>query len=89
VVETRRSEQFSPVKNATGVDSAVSCKQHQLRLFARWMHAAGIPVPVDAEGVPTIEIEISPLFAVDEDSFAESWKKLNPKPDLRNGLILA
>lgn len=88
VVETLRSEQFSPVKNATGVDSAVSCKQHQMRLFARWMHAAGIPVPVDDDGVPTIEIEISPLFAVDEDSFAESWKKLNPKPDLRSGLVL-
>lgn len=87
-VETRRWEQFSPVKNAEGVDSPRTCTDDQMRLFVRWMHAAGIPVPVDATGKPAITVEVSPLFAVDEDSFAESWAKLNPKPEIRDGLVL-
>lgn len=88
VVETRRSEEFSPVKNAEGVDSPKTCSDDQMRLFARWMHAAGVAVPVDAQGVPTIRIEISPLFAIDEDTFAESWAALKTKPAIRDGLAL-
>jgi UDP-N-acetylglucosamine/UDP-N-acetylgalactosamine diphosphorylase len=88
VVETRRREEFSPVKNAEGVDSPQTCRDDQMKLFAHWMHAVGIAVPVDANGKPTIAIEISPLFAVDEDTFAESWAKLNPKPEIKDGLVL-
>jgi len=88
VVETRRSEEFSPVKNAEGVDSPKTCNDDQMKLFARWMHAAGLAVPVDEAGVPTIRIEVSPLFAVDEDSFAESWAALKVKPALKDGLVL-
>jgi UDP-N-acetylglucosamine/UDP-N-acetylgalactosamine diphosphorylase len=88
VVETRRFEEFSPVKNAEGVDSPKTCADDQMRLFARWMHAAGLAVPVDDKGVPTIRIEISPLFAVDEDTFAESWSALKVKPALKDGLVL-
>jgi UDP-N-acetylglucosamine/UDP-N-acetylgalactosamine diphosphorylase len=89
IVETRRFEEFSPVKNADGGDSPRTCAEDQMRLFARWMHAAGVPVPVDATGLPALRIEISPLFAVDEDSFAESWAKLDPKPAVADGLVLA
>jgi len=88
VVETRRYEDFSPVKNAEGVDSPKTCTDDQLKLFARWMHAAGIPVPLDAAGVPKARFEVSPLFAVDEDSFAESWAALKTKPEIRDGLVL-
>ena len=88
VVETRRSEEFSPVKNAEGVDSPKTCSDDQMKLFGRWMHAAGIAVPVDAHGVPTIRLEVSPQFAVDEDSFAESWAALKTKPEIRDGLVL-
>ncbi len=88
VVETRRSEEFSPVKNAEGGDSPRTCSDDQMRLFTRWMHAAGLAVPVDAHGVPTIKVEISPLFAVDEDTFAESWAALKTKPAIRDGLVL-
>jgi UDP-N-acetylglucosamine/UDP-N-acetylgalactosamine diphosphorylase len=87
-VETRRSEEFSPVKNASGVDSAVTCRDDQMRLFARWMHAAGLPVPVDDTGRPTIAIEVSPLFATDDHTFADSWAALDPKPALADGLVL-
>lgn len=88
VVEARRADAFSPVKNAEGVDSPQTSRDDQMRQFARWMHAAGVPVPVDQTGKPTLRIEISPLFATDEDSFAESWARLQPKPALRDGLVL-
>lgn len=88
VVETRRADEFSPVKNAEGVDSPRTCREDQMRMFARWMHAAGVPVPTDASGLPTISLEISPLFATDEDSFAESWARLPVKPALVDGLVL-
>ncbi|MGH8019261.1 MAG: UTP--glucose-1-phosphate uridylyltransferase [Opitutaceae bacterium] len=87
VVETRRDEEFSPVKNAEGVDSPETSRSDQMKLFARWMHAVGIPVKTN-KGVPDIAIEVSPLFAIDEDTFAESWAKLSPKPELRDGLVL-
>ncbi|BET66840.1 UDPGP type 1 family protein [Opitutales bacterium ASA1] len=88
VVETRRDEEFSPVKNAEGVDSPETCRNDQMKLFTRWMHAAGLPVKTDENGVPTIGLEVSPLFAIDEDTFAESWAKLSPKPELADGLVL-
>lgn len=88
VAETRRWEQFSPVKNAQGVDSPQTCRDDQLKLFTHWMHAAGVPVPVDESGKPRIAIEVSPLFATDADSFSASWAKLDPPPELKDGLVL-
>lgn len=88
VVEAARADEFSPVKNAEGVDSPQTCREDQQRQWARWMHASGVPVPVDATGLPLFRIEVSPLFATDEDSFAQSWAKLNPKPALKDGLVL-
>jgi UDP-N-acetylglucosamine/UDP-N-acetylgalactosamine diphosphorylase len=88
VVEADRAEEFSPVKNAEGADSPQTCRDDQQRQWARWMHATGVPIPVDGTGLPTFRIEVSPLFATDEDSFAASWAKLHPKPALKDGLVL-
>lgn len=89
VIETLRADDFSPVKNATGIDSAESCRDDQLRQFARWLRGAGAAVETDATGRPRAAVEVSPLFGDDEDSFAESWKKLSPKPAVTDGLYLA
>jgi UDP-N-acetylglucosamine/UDP-N-acetylgalactosamine diphosphorylase len=89
VIETLRADDFSPVKNATGVDSAESCRDDQLRQFARWLRAGGAKLETDATGRPRLAVEISPLFGYDEDSFAESWKRLSPKPTVTEGLYLA
>jgi UDP-N-acetylglucosamine/UDP-N-acetylgalactosamine diphosphorylase len=88
IIETLRAEDFSPVKNATGVDSAESCRADQLRQFARWLNAAGAGVPTDATGLPPFKLEISPLFGYDAASVAVRWTKLNPKPKLAEGLLL-
>lgn len=88
VVETDRADEFSPVKNAEGVDSPATCLRDQLKQFARWAEAAGLPVAKDPEGVPAVKFEVSPLFAVDAESFAQSWLKLPEKPHLHEGLVL-
>jgi UDP-N-acetylglucosamine/UDP-N-acetylgalactosamine diphosphorylase len=88
VVETERADDFSPVKNAEGVDSPATCRADQLRQFARWLNAAGARVPTDASGLPELALEVSPLFGYDDASFARSWAGLDPKPAITDGLCL-
>jgi len=88
VIETSRQNDFSPVKNAEGLDSPKTCRDDQLRQFARWLKANDAPVSTDATDLPGVTIEVSPLFGFDEDSFADSWRKRSPKPPVRDGLYL-
>lgn len=71
ILETTRLGDFSPVKNAEGVDSPATCKADQIKLFAGWLGAAGVEVPPGFVG----NLEISPLFGWDEASFLQSWKR--------------
>ena len=88
VIETSRADDFSPVKNAEGVDSPATCRADQLRQFVRWLRAAGAAVPADASGLPPFGLEVSPLVGYDEGSFAESWSRLSPPPAVAEGLCL-
>jgi UDP-N-acetylglucosamine/UDP-N-acetylgalactosamine diphosphorylase len=58
VVETPREDEFAPLKNAQGDDSPATVRAALLAQAARWVHAAG----AKADG----EVELSPLFALDE-----------------------
>jgi UDP-N-acetylglucosamine/UDP-N-acetylgalactosamine diphosphorylase len=88
VIETLRADDFSPVKNAEGVDSPATCRDDQLRQFARWLRGAGARIRTDPTGKPEIAVEVSPLFGYDEGSFAECWSRLDPKPAIVDGLYL-
>ena len=88
LIETRRADDFSPVKNAEGADSPQSSRDDQLRQAARWLRAAGEVLPTDPTGLPTIAVEVSPLFADDAESFSAAWKALAAKPPLADGLYL-
>ena len=79
VIETRRADDFSPVKNAEGIDSPKTCREDQMRQFARWLKLGGKAIETDATGLPKIEVEVSPLFGYDEDSFADSIGKRSLK----------
>src|SRR5205085_8614595 len=62
VIETRRADDFSPVKNAEGVDSPKTCRDDQLRQFARWLKHNGALAQTDATGLPAAAIAASTLF---------------------------
>jgi UDP-N-acetylglucosamine/UDP-N-acetylgalactosamine diphosphorylase len=89
VIETRRADDFSPVKNAEGVDSPQTSRDDQRRQFARWLNAHGAGLATDPTGLPAINLEVAPSFGYDEDSFADSWARLNPPPVLADGTVLA
>jgi len=89
IIETERAEDFSPVKNADGVDSPATSREDQLRQSARWLRRAGVPLEVEASGLPSIRLEISPLFADTPERFQAAWEKLEPKPELVDGLVLS
>ena len=88
VIETRRADDFSPVKNAEGVDSPKTAREDQLRQTARWLQAAGATVATDATGLPAARLEVSPLFGYDATTFAERWAQLPVKPVVADGLYL-
>lgn len=66
-METRREEEFAPLKNATGADSPDTARAAMIRLHSGWLEAAGVQPPE--------VVEISPLFALDAD---ECRAKLTP-----------
>ena len=88
IIEAAREDDFSPVKNATGIDSPKTCKEDQLRMFARWLKAAGEYIQTDDSGLPMITFEISHLFAADESDFILQWGALDSKPEITDGLII-
>jgi UDP-N-acetylglucosamine/UDP-N-acetylgalactosamine diphosphorylase len=64
VYETTRVEEFAPIKNASGVDSAESSRRIQSDRNAAWLASRGVEVARDADGHALAEIEISPLTAL-------------------------
>ena len=88
VIETQRADDFSPVKNAEGMDSPQTAREDQLRQYVRWLRSVGAPVATDASGLPAFDLEVAPRFGYDEVSFAASWEKLTPKPAIADGLYL-
>jgi len=87
-IETRRNDDFSPVKNAEGLDSPETCRNDQQKEFVRWFAAAGVEVPVDEQGLPLQALEVSPLFAYDEPGFVAHWNSLDDKPGFDAPLYL-
>jgi UDP-N-acetylglucosamine/UDP-N-acetylgalactosamine diphosphorylase len=64
-----REEEFAPVKNASGVDSAESAVKLASDQYGSWLRAAGAKVSLPAQA----RIEISPLFAATMRQFREQW----------------
>lgn len=72
ILEADRAEEFSPVKNKTGVDSLESSQKDQIAKASRWLKEAGVKVEEGAK------IEISPRYQNVEDlkktSVSENFK---------------
>jgi UDP-N-acetylglucosamine/UDP-N-acetylgalactosamine diphosphorylase len=74
LMETSRSEEFVPLKNATGADSPSVVRQAISNLAADWLEKAGVPVPRQPDGNAAVALEISPLFALDAEELAQKLK---------------
>jgi len=84
-LEVRREEEFSPVKNATGVDSPETAKRDLMEIFASWLEEAGVKAPRDEKGSLAARLEISPLYALDRD---EAVRKIPPDLEITDDLLL-
>jgi UDP-N-acetylglucosamine/UDP-N-acetylgalactosamine diphosphorylase len=89
IIEGAREDEFSAVKNADGVDSPQTCRDDQMRQFARWLIAAGAAIEVDDSGLPKHAIEISMLVADSEQAFVAYWESLAERPPLDQPLHLS
>ena len=53
-----------------------------------WLKRAGEKVETNPGGVPGFDMEISPLFATNEEDFVSNWGALKDKPKIENKLYI-
>jgi UDP-N-acetylglucosamine/UDP-N-acetylgalactosamine diphosphorylase len=80
IFETLRSEEFAPVKNAAGIDSARSAREMIVARGAAWLESAGVAVPRKPDGSVDCLIEIAPSFALEKEDLRT---KLNQIPEIK------
>lgn len=78
VLEIERAEEFSPVKNATGVDSLQTAQRDLVARSARWLEQAGIPIPRCPDGATAAVVVLGPLFALEVEEVAEEKRQVPP-----------
>jgi UDP-N-acetylglucosamine/UDP-N-acetylgalactosamine diphosphorylase len=80
ILQTLRSREFAPTKNATGVDSVETTKQMMVARAADWLESAGLTIPKKNDGSIDCLIEIAPGFAVEKNDIKA---KLNRIPEIK------
>jgi UDP-N-acetylglucosamine/UDP-N-acetylgalactosamine diphosphorylase len=80
ILETLRSEEFAPVKNAAGVDSTESARKMMVARSAAWLESAGVAVPRKPDGSVDCLIEIAPGFALEKEDIKT---KLSQIPEIK------
>jgi UDP-N-acetylglucosamine/UDP-N-acetylgalactosamine diphosphorylase len=82
ILQTEREEEFAPVKNATGTDSAEVTRQMMTDRAAAWLEAAGVNIPRKSDGTPDCMLEIAPSFALTPEDIKP---KLDQIPEIKPG----
>lgn len=82
ILETVRSEEFGPVKNASGVDSAETARTMMIERAAAWLESAGVKVPRKTDGSVDAVLEIAPAFAIERSEVTE---KISQIPQIKPG----
>ncbi len=78
ILDIVRSEQFAPVKNATGEDSVETTRRMMVERAAAWLESAGVKVPRKPDGSVDAIIEIAPSFALDKSDVAAQRDQIPP-----------
>ena len=78
ILQTVRSEEFAPTKNATGIDSAESARQMIVDRAAGWLESAGVEVPGKKDGSPDCLLEIAPTFALEKEDIRAKLSQIPP-----------
>ena len=78
VLQTVRSLEFAPVKNATGPNSPELTRQKMNVRAAAWLEAAGIAIPKKPDGSPDCVIEIAPGFALSPEDIKAKTDQIPP-----------
>jgi UDP-N-acetylglucosamine/UDP-N-acetylgalactosamine diphosphorylase len=68
-LEVTRQENFEPLKNKDGNNSAETVHKALVEYFASWFEAAGIHVPRDEAGLSQVDCEVSSLTALSKEEF--------------------
>jgi UDP-N-acetylglucosamine/UDP-N-acetylgalactosamine diphosphorylase len=76
ILQTVRSEEFAPVKNATGIDSAEVTRRMIAERSAKWLESAGVAVPRKKDGSLDCLIEIAPSFAFEKEQLEEKANRI-------------
>ena len=80
ILQTLRSEEFGPVKSATGTNSPETARQMMVARAANWLESAGLTVPRKKDGSADCLIEIASGFALEKDDIKG---KLNRIPQIK------
>ena len=80
ILQTVRSEEFAPTKNATGVDSVETTRQMMTARAANWLESAGVTIPRKPDGSVDCLLEIAPSFVLEKEDIKD---KLNQIPKIR------
>jgi len=79
-IEVKREDEFSALKNKTGVDSEESSIKDASAMYKRWLEKAGIQMGPDVHN-----IEISSLFALTEEELLDKKDQL---PDIKTNTYI-
>jgi UDP-N-acetylglucosamine/UDP-N-acetylgalactosamine diphosphorylase len=85
ILQTLRSEEFSPVKNAAGANSPEAVREMMVARAADWLESAGLTVPRKDDGSVNCLIEIAPSFALEKNDIKAKLnqiRKIKPKDKL-------
>jgi len=78
ILDIVRGEEFAPVKNATGEDSAEATHRMLIERAAAWLESAGVKVPRKADHSPDCAIEIASSFALGAEDIQAKRDQIPP-----------